>query len=36
MTLTGNQMSLNDFELFLGHIREAELIPLSDNKEIQP
>ena len=36
MTLTGNQMSLNDFELFLGHIREAELNPLSDNKEIQP
>jgi hypothetical protein len=25
LTLTGNMISLKDFELFLGHVREADL-----------
>lgn len=33
MTLSGNQISLKNFELHLGHIREADFNVLADNKD---
>ena len=33
LTLTGNQLSLNDFEFYLGHIREVDVNLLQDNKD---
>ena len=36
LTLTGNQLSLKDFELYLSHIRETDVNLLQDNKDIQP